>query len=64
MDSISHQGILIQVWIKTQAMQQWAVGREYRLRVKEAFEAAGIALGVPHQEVRYQAHQSMQSMNN
>ena len=45
-------------------MQQWAVGREYRLRVKEAFEAAGIALGVPHQEVRYQAHQSMQSMNN
>ena len=63
-DSISHQGILIQVWIKTQAMQQWAVGREYRLRVKEAFEAAGIALGVPHQEVRYQAHQSMQSMNN
>ncbi|MGK7886415.1 MAG: mechanosensitive ion channel family protein [Crocosphaera sp.] len=58
-DNISHQGILIQVWIKTQAMQQWAVGREFRLRVKEAFETAGIALGVPHQEVRYQANPSM-----
>ncbi|MGK7956734.1 MAG: mechanosensitive ion channel family protein, partial [Crocosphaera sp.] len=54
-DNVSHHGILIQVWIKTQAMQQWAVGREYRLRVKEAFEAAGIKLGIPHQEVRYQA---------
>ncbi|MGK7960742.1 mechanosensitive ion channel family protein [Crocosphaera sp.] len=54
-DNVSHQGILIQVWIKTQAMQQWAVGREYRLRVKEAFETAGIKLGIPHQEVRYQA---------
>ncbi|MDJ0660028.1 MAG: mechanosensitive ion channel family protein [Crocosphaera sp.] len=54
-DDISHQGLLIQVWIKTQAMQQWAVGREYRLRIKEAFEAAGIDIGVPHQEVRYQA---------
>ncbi len=54
-DNVSHQGILIQVWIKTQAMQQWAVGREFRLRVKEAFEAAEIKLGIPHQEVRYKA---------
>ncbi|MGB5771265.1 MAG: mechanosensitive ion channel family protein, partial [Crocosphaera sp.] len=54
-DNISHEGILIQVWIKTQAMQQWAVGREFRLRVKEAFETAGIKLGIPHQEVMYQA---------
>ncbi len=58
-DDISHQGILIQVWIKTQAMQQWAVGREYRLRVKEAFELAGIPIGVPHQEIRYQPNQSI-----
>ncbi|EAZ90557.1 mechanosensitive ion channel family protein [Crocosphaera chwakensis] len=54
-DNISHHGILIQVWIKTQAMQQWAVGREYRLRIKEAFERVGIPIGIPHQEVRYQA---------
>ncbi|MEL4896602.1 mechanosensitive ion channel family protein [Crocosphaera sp. Alani8] len=53
-DNISHQGVLIQVWIKTQAMQQWAVGREFRLRIKEAFELAEIPIGVPHQEVKYQ----------
>ncbi|MGK7939970.1 MAG: mechanosensitive ion channel family protein [Crocosphaera sp.] len=58
-DNVSHQGILIQVWIKTQAMQQWAIGREFRLRVKEAFEIAGIKLGIPHQEVRYQAYSSI-----
>ncbi|ACB52122.1 hypothetical protein cce_2774 [Crocosphaera subtropica ATCC 51142] len=60
-DNVSHHGILIQVWIKTQAMQQWAVGREYRLRVKEAFEAVGIPIGVPHQEVRYQASLSTEN---
>ena len=58
-DNVAHQGILIQVWIKTQAMQQWAVGREFRLRVKEAFEIAGIKLGIPHQEVRYQVSSSI-----
>jgi small-conductance mechanosensitive channel len=52
-DNISHEGILIQVWIKTQAMQQWAVGREFRLRVKEAFETGEIKLGIPHQEILY-----------
>ncbi len=60
-DNISHHGILIQVWIKTQAMQQWAVGREYRLRIKEAFEKAGIPIGIPHQEVRYQASLSTEN---
>ena len=61
-DNISHEGILIQVWIKTQAMQQWAVGREFRLRVKEAFETAEIKLGIPHQEVFYQAASSNNPM--
>lgn len=61
-DNISHEGILIQVWIKTQAMQQWAVGREFRLRVKEAFETAGIKLGIPHQEVFYQTAASNNPM--
>lgn len=60
-DNISHHGILIQVWIKTQAMQQWAVGREYRLRIKEAFEKAGIPIGIPRQEVKYQASLSTEN---
>ncbi|MEO0458811.1 MAG: mechanosensitive ion channel family protein, partial [Cyanobacteria bacterium P01_A01_bin.114] len=50
-DHISHAGILLQVWIKTQAMQQWAVGREFRLRIKHAFDDAEIRIGLPQQTV-------------
>ncbi|MGB3190341.1 MAG: mechanosensitive ion channel family protein [Limnoraphis sp.] len=46
-DGITHNGILIQVWIKTQPIQQWAVGREFRLRIKLAFDREGIAIGMP-----------------
>ena len=52
-DAVSHAGILIQVWIKTQPIQQFAVGREFRLRIKQAFDEAGIDLGVPQQEISY-----------
>ena len=46
-DGITHNGVLIQVWIKTQPIQQWAVGREFRLRIKLAFDREGIAIGMP-----------------
>lgn len=52
-DQVTHAGILIQVWIRTQPIQQWAVGREFRLRVKRAFDEAGIALGVPQRAISY-----------
>ena len=50
-DELSHDGILIHLLIKTQPMQQWLVGREFRLRVKQALDEAGISLGVPQREV-------------
>ncbi|ESA37653.1 hypothetical protein N836_35360 [Leptolyngbya sp. Heron Island J] len=50
-DHISHAGILIRVWIKTQAMQQWPVGREFRLRLKQAFDKANIQIGLPQHKV-------------
>ncbi|MEM9768337.1 MAG: mechanosensitive ion channel family protein [Cyanobacteria bacterium P01_D01_bin.71] len=46
-DRLSHSGILIRVWLKTAPLQQWAVGREYRLRVRRAFEESGITIGKP-----------------
>jgi len=52
-DAVTHAGILIQVWIRTQPIQQFAVGREFRLRIKQAFDQAGIALGIPQQEISY-----------
>jgi small-conductance mechanosensitive channel len=48
-DSVTHSGMTITVWIRTQPAQQWAVGREFRLRVREAMEAHGIEIGMPKQ---------------
>jgi len=45
-DDVSPQGILIRTWIKTQPLQQWAVGREFRYRLQVALEEAGIQVGM------------------
>ncbi|MBW4485851.1 MAG: mechanosensitive ion channel family protein [Tildeniella torsiva UHER 1998/13D] len=46
-DDLSHTGMLVRVWLKTAPMQQWIVGREFRLRVRQAFEANNIQIGKP-----------------
>ncbi|MEH2293790.1 mechanosensitive ion channel family protein [Nostoc sp.] len=43
-DDLSHMGMLVRVWIKTAPMEQWNVGREFRLRVRQAFEANNIQI--------------------
>ena len=50
-DKINHEGIMIRLLIKTKPIQQWDVGREYRWRVKEAFDLAGIRTGIPQTEI-------------
>ncbi|MEH2203223.1 MAG: mechanosensitive ion channel family protein [Nostoc sp.] len=51
-DDLSHTGMLVRVWIKTAPMEQWYVGREFRLRVRLAFEANNIQIGRP-QRISY-----------
>ncbi len=51
-DDLSHTGMLVRVWIKTAPMEQWSVGREFRLRVRQAFETHHIQIGRP-QRVNY-----------
>lgn len=46
-DDLSHTGMLVRVWIKTAPMEQWSVGREFRLRVRQAFETNQIQIGKP-----------------
>ncbi|MEO0987834.1 MAG: mechanosensitive ion channel domain-containing protein [Cyanobacteria bacterium J06639_14] len=48
-DSLDDLGATIRIWIKTQPLKQWDVAREYRRRLKIAFEAARISIGVPQQ---------------
>ena len=50
-EKVSHDGIMIRLLIKTLPAEQWAVGRELRLRVKEAFDRSGISLGIPQREI-------------
>jgi small conductance mechanosensitive channel len=51
-DEITHNGMLIRMLIRTRPLEQWAVGREYRRRLKKALDAAGISVGVPQLEVQ------------
>jgi small conductance mechanosensitive channel len=53
-DSVTHRGMTITIWIRTQPAQQWAVGREFRLRVREALEEHGIEIGVPKQTYQFE----------
>ncbi len=50
-DLISHSGLTIRVWLKTQPGQQWAVGREFRVRVLTALQNSGISIGRPQHQV-------------
>ncbi|MDJ0729939.1 MAG: mechanosensitive ion channel family protein [Crocosphaera sp.] len=50
-DEVSHEGILIHILIKTKPSEHWSIGREFRLRVKEAFDEENITLGIPHHTV-------------
>ena len=46
-DHLSWSGMLVRVWIKTMPMEQWSVGREFRLRVRQGFEVHNIHIGKP-----------------
>ena len=52
-DHLDHAGATVRIWIKTQPLKQWDVAREYRRRLKIAFEEAGIDIGVPQQVVHF-----------
>ena len=47
-DSFGESEVTIKARLKTRPIQQWSVGREYRRRLKKAFDAAGIEIPFPH----------------
>lgn len=50
-DNLDYAGATIRLWIKTQPLKQWDVAREYRRRLKLAFDQAGISIGIPQQSL-------------
>lgn len=50
-DNFRESEVTIKARFKTLPLQQWNVGREYRRRLKKAFDAAGIEIPVPHRSI-------------
>jgi small conductance mechanosensitive channel len=47
-DAFGDNAVTIKARFKTLPIEQWGVGREYRRRLKKAFDAAGIEIPFPH----------------
>jgi moderate conductance mechanosensitive channel len=47
-DQFADSAVVIKGRIKTQPIKQWEVGREYRRRLKRAFDDAGVEIPFPH----------------
>ncbi len=46
-ERLDHTGVNIRILLKTKPLEQWAVAREYRRRLKKAFEKSDIVVGLP-----------------
>ena len=51
LDRFGESGIVIKARIKTLPGDQWAVGREFRKRLKKAFDRQGIEIPFPHRTI-------------
>lgn len=51
LDKFADSALIIKARLKTRPIQQWSVGREYRRRLKEAFDAENIEIPFPHTTV-------------
>ena len=50
-DDFADSAVMIKARLKTIPIKQWGVGREYRRRLKKAFDANGIEIPFPHLSV-------------
>jgi small conductance mechanosensitive channel len=50
-DNFGDQSMIIRVWIKTKPLKQWEVAREFRRRLKVAFDDAGLPIALPLPEI-------------
>jgi len=58
-NNLSHNGIEIVIWIRTLPGFQWSVAREFRRRLKIAFDDVGIPIGVPQRSLLFQTYPTM-----
>lgn len=54
-DQLADSAVVIRARFKTKPRQQWVVGREYRRRLKKAFDQLGIEIPFPHTTIYWGA---------
>jgi small-conductance mechanosensitive channel len=60
-DSFGESEVVVKARMKTKPIQQWAIGREYRRRLKKAFDERGIEIPFPHRTIYWgEASQAFQ----
>lgn len=52
-DSFGDNTVVLKARLKTLPIEQWAVGREYRRRLKKAFDSRGIEIPLPHRTLSF-----------
>ena len=52
-DDFADSAVVIKARLKTKPIKQWEVGREYRRRLKQAFDRAGIEIPFPHRSIYF-----------
>lgn len=52
-DGFGDSAIIIKARIKTKPIKQWNIGREYRKRLKKAFDKKGIEIPFPHRSIYF-----------
>ncbi|MEG3440290.1 mechanosensitive ion channel family protein [Pannus brasiliensis CCIBt3594] len=60
---VSNVGIEIMLLIVVQRLRQWDVDREYRRRLKLAFDAKGIQIGIPQQSLYLAENYDLDRLN-
>ncbi len=51
-ENFGESAVVLRARIKTKPLEQWNIGREYRRRLKKAFDAQGIEIPFPHQTIQ------------
>jgi small conductance mechanosensitive channel len=52
-DQFADSAVVIKGRLRTKPIKQWDVGREYRRRLKYAFDEAGIEIPFPHRSIYF-----------
>ena len=60
-DDFSDRGLMVRIYIKTRPLKQFNVAREYRLRLKLAFDRAGILIPVSQQNISVHSNSASNS---